>query len=211
MLNLLWNLMEDDSDAEAKALAEMLKQHPELPEWSAAVQPVLDRLLHYTGVQKPLACRVLSKMPFNALALAHKTIVVAESLVDFCRGQTHQMAFVVAHEVSHLHRGHARERFGIGTVASMALTVNPIVKFGLKALLDRGCSRENEFEADRDAATFCHRAGYAPEAGADFLQRLASGELPKGTIRQLLSTHPPLGERITELRAHVERLRAEAS
>ena len=74
MLNLLWKMMEDDSDAEAKALAEMLKQHPELPEWSAAVQPVLDRLLHYNGIQKPLACRVLSKMPFNALALAQECL-----------------------------------------------------------------------------------------------------------------------------------------
>jgi predicted Zn-dependent protease len=208
MLNLLWQMMEDDSDAEAKALAELLKKHPDLPEWSAAVQPLLDRLLAHNGIKRQLACRVLSNMPFNALALSHKTVVVAECLVDFCRGQTHQMAFVVAHEVSHLHRGHARERFGVGTVASMALAVNPIVKFGLKALLDRGCSRENEFEADRDAATFCHRAGYSPEAGADFLHRLASGELPKNVIQQLLSSHPPLSERIAVLRAHVGRLKA---
>jgi predicted Zn-dependent protease len=207
MLNLLWKLAEDDSDAEAKALEGMLKENPELPDWSAAVQLVLDRLVQYNGVKRALAVRVLSKMPFNALALSHKTIVIAESLVDFCRGQTHQMAFVVAHEASHLCRGHNRERFGIGTVASMALTVNPILKFGLKTLLDRGTSRENEFEADRDAATFCHRAGYSPEAGEAFLQRLASGELPKNVIQQLLSTHPPLNERIAEVRAHAARLR----
>jgi Zn-dependent protease with chaperone function len=206
MLNTLWNLMEDDADKEKQALAEMLKANPELPDWSEAVQPMLDRLRHYNGIKRALAVRVLSNMPFNALALSHKTIVIAESLVDFCRGQTHQMAFVVAHEVSHLARGHARERIGIGTVASMALTLNPIVKFGMKALLDRGTSRENEFEADRDAATFCHRAGYSPEAGAEFLQRLASGELPKNVIQHLLSTHPPLSERMTELRAHVQRL-----
>lgn len=208
MLNLLWKLAEDDSDTEAKALEAMLKEHPELPDWSAAVQPVLDRLLQHNGIKRVLVVRVLSGMPFNALALSHKTIVVAESLVDFCRGQTHQMAFVVAHEVSHLHRGHNRERFGIGTVAGMVMPANPIVAYGMKTLLDRGTSRENEFEADRDAATFCLRAGYSPEAGEAFLQRLASGELPKNVIQQLLSTHPPLGERITEVREHVERLRA---
>ncbi len=206
MLNVLWQLMEDDSDAEAKTLAELLRKHPELPDWSAAVQPVLDRLLHHSGITRPLACRVLSSMPFNALALSHRTVVIAESLVDFCRGQTHQMAFVVAHEVSHLYRGHARDRFSVGTVASMALTVNPMLKFGLKALLDRGCSRENEFEADRDAATFCHRAGYSASAGADFLQRISSGELPKNVVQQLLSTHPPIGERIAELQSHARRL-----
>lgn len=210
MLNLLWKLVEDEADAEARVLAGMVKEHPELPDWSAAVQPVLDRLLHHNGIKRALVCRVLSKMPFNALALSHKTVVVAERLVEFCRGQTHQMAFVVAHEVSHLHRGHTRERFGVGTVAGM-LTANPLVGFGVKALLDRGCSRENEFEADRDAVAFCHRAGYAPDAGVAFLERLASGELPRNVIQQLLSTHPPTSERLTELRAAAERLRAPAA
>ena len=210
MLNLLWKLVEDESDVEARTLEGMLKENPELPDWSAAVQPLLDRLVQHNGVKRPLAVRVLSRMPFNALALAHKTIVIAESLVEFCRGRTHQMAFVVAHEVSHLHRGHASERFGIGTVAGMALTVNPIVAFGLKKLLDVGCSRENEFEADRDAVTFCHRAGYSAAAGAEFLERLASGEVPKNVIQQLLSTHPPLGERLAEVRTCVERLGATA-
>ena len=207
MLNLLWKFVEDDADVEARALADMVKEHPELPDWSAAVQPMLDRLLHHNGIKRELVCRVLSKMPFNALALAHKTIVIAEPLVDFCRGQTHQMAFVVGHEISHLHRGHGRERFGVGTVAGM-LTGNPLVAFGMQKLLDTGCSRENEFEADRDAVTFCHRAGYSAEAGAEFLQRLAGGELPRNVIQQLLSTHPPLSERLAEIRGHVERLRA---
>src|SRR5262249_25479454 len=99
------------------------------------------------------------------------------------------------------------ERSSIGTVATMVMPANPIVAFGMKALLDRGSSRENEFEADRDAATFCHRAGYSADAGAEFLQRLASGELPKNVIQQLSSTHPPFSERMAELRAHVARLR----
>ena len=205
MLNLLWKLVEDESDVESRVLAGMVKEHPELPEWSAAVQPLLARLLRHNDIKRPLVCRVLSGMPFNALALSHKTIVVAESLVDFCRGQTHQMAFVVAHEVSHLHRGHGRERFGVGTVAGM-LTANPLVAFGMKKLLDRGCSRENEFEADRDAVTFCHRAGYSALAGAEFLERLAGGELPRNVIQQLISTHPPLAERLAEIRACADRV-----
>jgi predicted Zn-dependent protease len=207
MLNLLWDLIEDDSEKEAQALAGLVKQHPELPDWSAAVQPLLDRLLRSNSVARPLVCRVLSGMPFNALALPHKTIVIAESLVDFCRGQTHQMAFVVAHEISHIYRGHIRERSRAGTMSGMLLTSNPIVAFGVKKLLTLGCSRENEFEADRDAATFCHRAGYSAQAGVDFLERLARGELPSGVIQQLVSTHPPLSERLTELRGSIERLR----
>ena len=210
MLNLLWNLVGDDSANEAKALAGMLKEVPELPDWSGAVQPLLDRLRHYNGVKRSLDCRVLSGMPFNALALSHKTIVIAESLVDFCRGQTHQMAFVIAHELSHLHRGHAREQSRATAMAGM-LTFNPLLAMGVKALLGRVCSRENEFEADRDATTFCHRAGYSVQAGADFLERLRSGELPSGVIQQLMSTHPPLAERLEEIRGTANRLRTNAT
>ena len=55
MLNLLWKLAEDGSDAEARVLADMVKQHPELPDWSAAVQPLLDRVLLHNGVKRALA------------------------------------------------------------------------------------------------------------------------------------------------------------
>lgn len=207
MLNSLWKLVEDESDVEAKALADMVKANPELPDWSAGVQPLLDRLLAANDIKRELVCRVLSQMPFGAVSLSHKTIVLAESLVDFCRGRTPQMAFVLAHEVSHMHRGHGRERFGATDVAGM-LTLNPIMAFGVKKLLDTGRSRENEFEADRDALAFCHRAGYSPHAGVEFLERLTSGEVPRETVKQYLSTHPPLSERLAELRARADRLQA---
>jgi Zn-dependent protease with chaperone function len=205
MLNTLWKLVEDEADVEAKALADMVKEHPELPDWSAGVQPLLDKVRTANDIKRELVCRVLSGMPFGTLALSHKTIVLAESVVEFCRGRTAQMAFVLAHEVSHVHRGHGRERFGATDVAGM-LTLNPIMAFGMKKLLDTGRSRDNEFAADRDALAFCHRAGYAPHAGVEFLERLTSGEVPRDTIKQYLAAHPPLTERIAALRAGADKL-----
>lgn len=202
MLNLLWKFVEDEADVEAKALADMVKEHPELPDWSAGVQTLLDRLVAANEIKRELVCRVLSGMPFGAVALSHKTIVLAESLVDFCRGRTAQMAFVLAHEVSHTHRGHGRERFGVTDM----MTLNPIMAFGVKKLLDTGRSRENEFEADRDAVAFCHRAGYAPHAAVEFLERLTSGEVPRETLKQYLGTHPPQSERIAGVRAAADKL-----
>ncbi|HEY1188809.1 MAG TPA: M48 family metalloprotease [Gemmata sp.] len=208
MFNLLRDfLLEDDAEAESRALTKMRSEHPELPDWSGAVQPVLDRLLRENGISRALVCRVLSGMPFNALALPHKTVVIAEQLVDFCRGQTPQMAFVVAHEVSHIYRRHARGRSRAGAVTGL-LATNPLFALGVRTLLDLGCSRENEFEADRDALTFCHRAGYAVEGGVEFLERLSRGEVPPGELRQLLNTHPPLTERLAELRTCAAGLRS---
>lgn len=205
MQNLLWNLMEDESDAEGRALAELLKAHPELPDWSAAVQPVLDRLRRHNGIKKDLVCKVLSSMPFGARALPHRTVVLAESLVDWCRGHTHQMAFAVAHEASHIVRGHLRERSNVGTVTGM-VTGNPLVAFGVKKLLDGGSGRENEFEADRDAVAFCHRAGYSARAGAEFLERLADGGPDPAAVKRFLGAHPPTAERVAALRAAADRL-----
>ena len=63
MLNLLWKLVEDESDVESRVLAGMVKEHPELPEWSAAVQPLLARLLRHNDIKRPLVCRVLTMRP----------------------------------------------------------------------------------------------------------------------------------------------------
>lgn len=67
-----------------------------------------------------------------------------------------------------------------------------------------------EDDADAEAkalAEMLRQHPELPEAGADFLQRLAGGELPKNAIQQLLGTHLPLSERITGLRVHTQRLR----
>src|SRR5205823_13397983 len=106
-LNLL---LDDPPAAEARLLRDLLKESPEYPDWSAAVQPVLHRLIDGGPVKRQLACRVLDIPALNAFALPHKTVVVSQLLVDFCRDRADQMAFVLAHEVAHIHLGHARER-----------------------------------------------------------------------------------------------------
>jgi predicted Zn-dependent protease len=75
----------------------------------------------------------------------------------------------------------------------------------LRMLFDRAFSREQEFEADRNAVTMCANAGYAREAGAVFLARLRTLDQSTG-VWQILSTHPPLTERITHVREVVREL-----
>jgi Zn-dependent protease with chaperone function len=175
-----------------------LRQAPELPDWSAAVQPVLTRLLTHNRIERPMLSRVLSMPMFNALALPHQTIVLAESLVEFCRDQRDQMAFVLAHEAAHIHLGHAKERSRAKALANV-VRINPLLGIGFRFLFDRAFSREQEFEADAVAIKFCIRAGYSGQEAIAFLMRLEAFAGSNGIATLLLSTHPPMRERIEQL------------
>ena len=200
MLNLFWKLLDDPATAETRILRQLLKEAPELPDWSAAVQPVLNRLLTHNQIARPIVSRVLTMPIFNAMALPHATIVLSESIVEFCRDERDQLAFIVAHELAHIHLGHAKERDRVNTLATL-LRVNPLLGIGLRFLVDRAFSREQEFEADRVAVTLCSAAGYSPLAAATFLRRLGPLAATTPGVQQLLATHPPLKERIAQLSA----------
>jgi Zn-dependent protease with chaperone function len=199
MLHWLWELFDDPAAAEAKVIGPLLRQAPELPEWSAAVQPVLTRLLTTNQIPKKMVSRVLAVPELNAFALPYVTIVLTQALVEFCRDERDQLAFVLGHEAAHIHLGHAKERSRANALATV-VRINPLLGMGLKMLFDRAFSREQEYEADRLAVAMCARAGYAPQAGAAFLARLGAYASSTGKIAQLLSTHPPLQERIGQLR-----------
>jgi Zn-dependent protease with chaperone function len=205
MLTWLWEFFDDPATSEARFLCQLLRQAPELPEWSAAVQPVLTRLLACNRIQRPMFSRVLTMPVLNALALPHSTIVLAESLVEFCRDKPDQLAFVLAHEAAHINLGHAKERQRANALAAL-LRVNPLIGFGIKMLFERAFSREQEFEADQVAVMLCARAAYAPQAATAFLTRLGVLASTTGAVDYLLSTHPPLKERITQLHATIDNL-----
>lgn len=197
MFNLISKLINDSAESEKQLLAELRKESPELPDWSAAVQPVLSKLLQGNAIPRAMVSCVLD-MPFNALALPHKTIVLSQSLVEFCRTERDQMAFVLAHEAAHIHLGHAAERTRVEAVTSL-MRVNPLARIALQFCVGKAFNQQQEFEADRVAVNFCTRAGYAREGGVAFLERLAS--VDRATAAAILDAHPPVASRLAKLRA----------
>jgi Zn-dependent protease with chaperone function len=198
---LAWlNLLLDDAPrAESRMLRALLQESPEYPDWSAAVQIVLTRLLQFNRINRSMVCRVLDIPTFNAFAMPHKTIVLSQLLVEFCRNERDQMAFVLAHEVAHIYLGHARERRFANGLMTVAPLANPLLGVGLGMLFDRAYSREQEFEADRWAVRLSARAGYVPSASIALLERLAGGEAPSNLVAEMLSTHPPMNDRLQHL------------
>jgi len=205
MLAWLKLLLNDAPRAESRMLRTLLQESPEYPDWSAAVQTVLRRLLQFNRIKQSIVCKVLDIPVINAFALPHKTIVLSQLIVEFCRNERDQMAFVLAHEMAHIHLGHARERIlanGLMTVGPLA---NPLLGVGLSMLFDRAYSREQEFEADRWAVRLSARAGYVPSASIALLERLGRGEAPSNLVAEMLSSHPPMNDRLHYLSEAIRR------
>jgi beta-barrel assembly-enhancing protease len=145
----------------------------------------------------------------TAFALPGGFIFVARSLVHLCNCDRDEVAFVLAHEMSHVIRRHAIDRLLTQKVVSTAALVSP----GRGALagwlrqvgfqwLERAHSRDEELEADELGLLLMRAAGFDPAGAIRALQRL--GELdpsadPLG-LSPYLSTHPPATDRVDRLR-----------
>jgi predicted Zn-dependent protease len=145
----------------------------------------------------------------TAFALPGGFIFVAPRLVQLCQRDRDELAFVVAHEMSHVIRRHAIDRLLSQKVLSAASLASPgrgmlapwIRKVGLQ-WLERAYSREQEFEADELGAMLMRAAGFHPGGSVRLLHRFrgldaASHQTGLGAY---LSTHPPVAERISKLR-----------
>lgn len=164
------------------------------------------RGLHYTF-------KVLRGREVNAVSLPGGFIYTTEGLVQFVRSDA-ELAFVMAHEVGHVAARHhvtmIERHFLFGLIAQVLLGGNTgasqiaqIVRF----FLSRGFSREFEFEADRLAVNYAHRAGFDASAALGFMSRLrASGESDPGRYEVLLRTHPGLTDRMARMKEHLRKL-----
>lgn len=130
------------------------------------------------------------------------------------------LAAVAAHEMAHVFCRHGRRRAmeswavllggavlgaviaaqngdtgtALGTASGAALTIS------LTALTAR--QREQEYEADRVSVELLRRAGYPPQAAADFWQRYAAHRAGHGLGHgRWWKSHPPDAERVRRLRA----------
>lgn len=188
-----------DSEELERDLLKQLSPHKELSEWSKALQLHLDALQRANKFTRPLVCKVFKKMPLNAFALPHRTIVVSLKLAEHCKSDRDQLAFVLAHEAAHIQLGHASEKSSLEEITKLALLANPPAGAIVSLLLDRAFSKEQEFEADAHAIKYCRNSYYLPERACDFLESLKSYSA-ESELLELLNTHPPLEHRTKRLR-----------
>jgi Zn-dependent protease with chaperone function len=193
-----------------QAMGEVYKQMPVLPDSSPETQYIQRLGKKLTAVipadkSWPYQFHVIPAADINAFALPGGPIFVNIGTITAADNEA-QLAGVLAHEMSHVYMQHSAKQApkatwaqiiaglggavlpqsGLGNLARMG------IQFGAGTMLMK-YSRADEAQADSTGAIIMYRAGYNPQAMADFFETLQKKYGAGGP--QLLSDHPNPGNR----------------
>lgn len=144
----------------------------------------------------------------NAFALPGGFVFITSSLIELCRHDQDEVAFILGHEMAHVIRGHAMNRIISNSAIAAASRAAPIRgalsgwlrKVGVQ-FLESAYSQDMEFEADELGVRLAAAAGYDPRAGIQLLSRLAKPDTTEGRfdLSVYFSSHPPFNERVNNI------------
>jgi beta-barrel assembly-enhancing protease len=192
-----------------KAMAEVYKQMPVLPDSNPVTQYVqqLGKKLETVIPPQyswPYQFHVIQQKEINAFALPGGPIFINIGTIQAADNEA-ELAGVMAHEMSHVYMQHSAKQapkaewaniigalgglFGGSTAGTLARLG---IQLGAGSLLLR-YSRKDEAQADAVGAIIMYKAGFNPEAMADFFEKLE--KQGGGGGPQFLSDHPNPGNR----------------
>jgi predicted Zn-dependent protease len=176
--------------------------------------PQNDRLLNEAGQRladcvanklRRFAFETIEGAEPNAFALPGGFIFVTQSLVDLCRHDQDEIAFILGHEMTHIIRGHAMNRIVSNSAISIASRAAPtrglfsgwLRRVGVQ-FLEKAYSRDMESEADRLGIRLVAAAGYDPKGSVQLFTRLAKLNSSGGQVDlgSYFSSHPSFEVRI---------------
>ena len=196
-----------------QAAAQVYKQMPVLPDNSPETQYIRQlgqKLVSTIPPQYswPFEFHVVAQKEINAFALPGGPMFINIGTITAAANEA-QLAGVMAHEMSHVIMQHSAKQASkaetTGLLAGLAGAVLGATTGGLVGQLGQmgiqmgaqgmmlKYSRTDESQADAVGAIILYKAGYNPQAMADFFQTLESQN--KGAPPQLLSDHPNPGNR----------------
>ena len=178
------------------------------------VQSYVNRIGRWLALQTerpdlPWTFGVIDTETVNAFAAPGGYVFVTRGLFVMLRNEA-ELAGVLGHEIAHVLRRHhlqaieSRLRAEVATdVAGMLVeydsdTVDALVGAGME-VYSRGLDRADEFEADRMGVVVAARSGYDPYGLPAMLLGLYERDPGDEALAFLTSTHPPAGDRLTEL------------
>src|SRR5262252_8869091 len=185
-------------------------QMPVLPDSSPEtqyIQALGKRLVNTIPADRswPFQFHVVAQKEINAFALPGGPMFVNIGTITSAANEA-QLAGVMAHEMAHVYMQHSAKQAskaqttgllaGIAEAALGATTRGAVQQLGAMGLqmgaqgLMLKYSRTDESQADAVGAIILHKAGYNPQAMADFFKTLES---QGGSPPQWLSDHPNPG------------------
>jgi beta-barrel assembly-enhancing protease len=150
---------------------------------------------------------LLAGPAINGYALPGGFVYLTEPLVDLCQHDENRVAFALGHEMAHVFRCHARERFLNRSTLSLLTAMAP-ASTALNQLLTRvshevvsnAYSQEHEFEADHWGVRLAAAAGFDPAASLVVLERLGQVGPQPSELGQYFSSHPCAADRTARIR-----------
>ncbi len=173
-------------------------------------------LLRATGDKlKPFLRNILRKYHFDcissknpqAFCLPGGFIFLSDSMIDLCGRDKNLIAFICAHEMAHIIKGHAMGRMIANSVINKAarrFSGSMLNKLGID-FLQSAYSQENEYDADDFALRLTTAAGFDPQSGILLFEKLCQFE-HKPLLGRYFSTHPPCQHRVEHLRRQIKDL-----
>jgi len=157
---------------------------------------------------------VISSGEYNAFALPGGFIFTTSNLMRLYTSRREELAFILAHEIGHVVRGHPFDRVLamhslnlLGRIGHTGGILGNLAASTLRELLEKGYSREQELEADGFAVRLMDAAGFDPLCAEDSIRRLAETGGDESDMFEYFSTHPGREDRIREIRYQYRRLR----
>src|SRR6476646_5444536 len=202
-----------------QAMGEVYKQMPVLPDSSPETQYVQHLGRKLAGVipadrSWPYQFHVIPATDINAFALPGGPIFVNIGTITAADNEA-QLAGVLAHEMSHVYLQHSAKQAPKATVAQIiaGLAGAVLPQSGLGSLARMGVqigaggvlmkySRGDEAQADSVGAIIMYKAGYNPQAMADFFETLQKKYGAGGP--QFLSDHPNPGNRTASVQREIQ-------
>jgi len=162
----------------------------------------------------PYQFKVLAVPEYNAFAIPGGFIYVYEGLLDRVPDDN-ALAFVLAHEVTHVAHRHWAKRTesmkGVSVLGALAAQAiggdSDLVAELASALVYLRYSREDENDADQSAMDYLWRAGFDPQGAVTAMQEIV--EMEKGdSVPRYLRNHPPAADRLKRLQQKLEELKS---
>jgi len=200
--------------------AEVYKQMPVLPDNSPETQYVRqlgERLVATIPPETswPFEFHVVAQKEINAFALPGGEMFVNIGTITAAANEA-QLAGVMGHEMSHVYMQHSAKQMqkaqltqGLAGLAGAILgarggAVGALSQMGVQVgagMVMLKYSRSDEAQADQVGAMILYKAGYNPQALADFFKTL---EAQGGTGPQFLSDHPNPGNREAAIQREIQ-------
>ena len=150
----------------------------------------------------------------NAWVLPGGFITMTTGLYHLTQGHCGELAFVLAHEMAHVVRGHALQRLLSNAAMKSALRLvrggglaRSLLKQAGVQFIERSYSREQEFEADELAIKIMEAANFSRSSAVQLFERFCganrggsvAGRADFRVLEGWLATHPTPEDRIRRI------------